>query len=131
MTRAEHINGDADEVQHDRRHVEYVIGPVTPAREESVEVAEDLFGPEVDAAFAGITMCEFDNGDTLRKEEEDQRDDPEPDRDTAVRGDGRDNVQIEHSHDEEQDEIAAPEGADQVRLSVGLGGGGQFSCLVA
>src|SRR5712691_6022325 len=68
MAGAEHINGDADEVEHDSRHVEHVVGPVAPAGEESVEVAEDFFGPEVDAAFAGIAMGELDDGDALRPE---------------------------------------------------------------
>jgi hypothetical protein len=33
-----------------------LFGPVTPAGEESVEVAEDFFGPEIDSAFAGIAV---------------------------------------------------------------------------
>ena len=71
MAGAQHEDGDADEVEHDRRHVEHVVGPVAPAGEESVEVAEDFFGPEIDAAFAGITVGEFDDGDALRPEEKD------------------------------------------------------------
>ena len=126
MARAQHIDRHADEIQHDRRHVEHVVGPVAPAGEESVEVAEDFFGPEIDAAFAGIAMREFDDRDALRPEEEKKRDDPEPDGDAAVGGDGGNDVEIEDGDDEEQNEIAAAEGADQVRL-VGLGGGGQDS----
>jgi hypothetical protein len=56
MAWAEGKNRDADEVEHDRRHVEHVVGPVAPAGKKSVEVAEDFFGPEIDAAFAGIAM---------------------------------------------------------------------------
>ena len=87
MCRAEHVDRDADEVQHDGRHVEHVVGPVAPAGEKSMEVAEDFFGPEIDSAFAGIAMGEFDDGDALGPEEKKKRDDPEPDGDAAV---GRD-----------------------------------------
>jgi hypothetical protein len=57
-----------------------------------VEVAEDFFGPEIDAAFAGITVSEFDHGDALRPEEEDEGDDPEPDGNAAVGGYGGHNI---------------------------------------
>ena len=112
----EHVDRDADEIEHDRRHVEHVVGPVAPAGEESVEVAEDFFGPEIDAAFAGIAVGEFDDGDALRPEEKKERDDPEPDGDAAVGRDGGDDIEIEDGDYEEEDEIAASEGADQVRL---------------
>ena len=85
-----------------------------------MKVAEDFFRPEIDATFAGITVGEFDYRDALRKEEEHQGDDPEPDGDAAVGCDGGNYVQVEDSDYEEEDEIAASEGADQVRLS-GLG----------
>ncbi len=107
MARAEHIYRHADEIEHDCRHVEHVVGPVAPAGEESVEVAENFFGPEIDAAFAGIAVGEFDDGDALRPEEKKQRDDPEPDGDAAVGGDGGDDVEIEDGDDEEQHQIAA------------------------
>src|ERR1700731_4621808 len=102
MPGAKRVNGDADEVEHDRRHVEHVVGPVAPAGEESVEIAEDFFRPEVDAAFAGITMREFNDGDALRPEEEKKGDDPEPDSDAAVGGDGRNDIQVENGDDEEE-----------------------------
>src|ERR1700686_1518933 len=125
MSGAKRINRDADEVEHDRRHIEHVVSPVAPAGEESVEIAEDFFRPEVDAAFAGIAVREFDDGDALRPEEKKKGDDPEPDGDAAVGGDGRDDIEVEDGDYEEEDEIAAPEGADEVGLGVGLGGGGQ------
>jgi len=124
-------NGDADEVEHDGRHVEHIVGPVTPAGEESVEVAEDFFGPEIDSAFAGIAVGEFDDGDPLREKEEDQGDDPEPDRHAAVGCDGGDYIQVEDGDYEQEDEIAASESADQVGLSGGLGGSGQFKTKTA
>src|SRR5579859_6454493 len=107
MIGAENVNGDADEIEHDGRHVEHVVGPIAPGREESVEVAEDFLGPKIDAAFAGIAVGEFDNGDALRPEEEEQGDDPEPDGDAAVRGDAGDYIEIEDGDDEEKDEVAA------------------------
>src|SRR5437016_12855524 len=95
MSRPEHIDRDADEIEHHCRHVEHVVGPVAPAGEESMEVAEDFFGPEVDAAFAGIAVGEFDYGDALRPEEKKQGDDPEPDGHAAIGGDGGNDVQVE------------------------------------
>ena len=85
-----------------------------------MEVAENFLGPEVDAAFSGIAVGEFDDGDALRPEKKQQRDDPQPDGDAAVGGDGGDDVEIEDGDDEQQHQIAAPEGADQVRLVGGL-----------
>ena len=72
-------------------------------------------------------MGEFDDGNALRPEEKKKRDDPEPDGDAAVGGDGGDYIQVEDGDHEEKDEIAASEGADQMGLSRGLGGGGQNS----
>ena len=62
-----------------------------------------FFGPEVDSAFAGIAMREFDDGDALRPEEKKERDDPEPDCDAAVGRDGGDDVQVEDGDYEEED----------------------------
>src|ERR1019366_8923105 len=108
MAGTDHIHRHADEIEHDRRHVEHVVGPVAPAREESVEVAENFFRPEVDTAFAGIAMGEFDDGDALGPEEQEKRDDPEPDGQAAVGGDRRDDVQIKSGYDEQKHKIAAP-----------------------
>jgi hypothetical protein len=88
-----------------------------------VEVAEDFFGPEIDAAFAGIAVGEFDDGDALGKEKKNERDEPEPDGDSAVGGDGGNDVEVEDGDDEEEDEVAASEGAEE--FGGGLGGGGQ------
>ena len=90
-----------------------------------MEVAEDFLRPEINAAFAGIAMGEFDYGDALRPEKKKKRDDPEPDGDAAVGRDGGDDVQVKDCDYKEKDKIAASEGADQVGLSGGLGGGGQ------
>src|SRR5579871_5737005 len=124
---AENVNRDTDEIKHHRRNVKHVVRPVAPAGEESVKVPEDFFRPQIHTALAGITMGQLDNRDALRPEEEEERDDPEPDGDAAIGGDGRNDVQIEDGDDEEQNEIAASEGADQVGLFGGLGVGGQFS----
>jgi hypothetical protein len=85
-----------------------------------VEVAKDFLGPEVDATFAGIALIEFDDCDALRPEEEQEGDDPEPDGDSTIGSNAGDDVQIEDGYDKEENQIAASEGADQVRLS-GLG----------
>ena len=91
-----------------------------------MEVSENLFGPQIHATFAWIAVRQFDNGDSLRPEEEQERDHPEPDSDAAVGGDRRNDVEIEDRNHEEQNQIAAPEGADQVRL-FGLNIGRQSS----
>src|ERR1700691_4239502 len=103
MPWAQRKHRDADEVKHHGRHVKHIVGPVTPAGEESVEVAENFFGPEIDSAFAGITVGEFDDGDALRPEEEDEGDEPEPDSDAAVGGNRGDYVQVEDGDYKEED----------------------------
>jgi len=94
-----------------------------------VEVAEDFLGPQVNAAFAGITVGEFDDRNALGPEEKEERDDPEPDGDAAIGRDGRNNVEVEDRNDEKQYKIAASEGADQVGLGGGLCRRGQVSCV--
>ena len=69
----------------------------------SMEVAEHFLRPQVDAAFAGITVCEFDDCDALGPKEKQKRDDPEPDGCASVGSDRGDNVQVEDGDDEEQD----------------------------
>ena len=103
MVRAENKHRHADEVQHHRRHVQHVVRPVAPAGQKSVEVAEDFLGPQIDAAFSGIAMGQFDDGDALRPEEQEQRNDPQPDRDAAVGRNRRNHVQIEDGHHEQQE----------------------------
>src|ERR1022692_1390047 len=102
MTRSQHVDRYTDEVEHDRRHVEHVVGPIAPAGEEAVEVSENFLRPKVDATFAGIAVGEFDHRDTLGPEEKEKRDDPEPDGDATVGGDRGDNVEVEDGDDEEQ-----------------------------
>src|ERR1700752_3073532 len=115
MLRAQNEDGHAHEVQHDGGHVHHVVGPVAPAGEEPVKVAEDFFGPEIDAAFAGKAVGELDDGNALGPEEKQKVDEPEPDRDATVCGDGGDNVEIEDSADEEENEVEAAEDAAQTR----------------
>src|SRR3977135_152871 len=91
----------ADEIQHHGRHVEHVVSPVTPARKKSVEVTEDFLSPQVHPTFAGISMGQFDNSNSLRPEKEQQGDHPEPDGDASVGGDGGHHVQIENGDDKQ------------------------------
>src|SRR5579864_3881439 len=95
MSGAEHVDRHTNEVEHHRRHVKHVVGPIAPAGEESVEVAEHFFGPEIHPAFAGIPVREFDDSDALGEEKKKQGDDPEPDSDAAIGCDGWDYVEIE------------------------------------
>src|SRR5207245_7237549 len=57
-----------------------------------MEVAKDFLSPEVNAAFAGITVREFDDGDSLGPEKKEKGDAPEPDRHPAVGGNGWDHT---------------------------------------
>src|ERR1700756_2015781 len=96
-------NRHADEVEHHRRYIHHVVFPGAPPGEEAVEVAEDFFGPKINATFAGITLGEFNHRDALGPEEKKQRDDPKPNRHAAVGGDRRNDVKVENGHDEEED----------------------------
>src|SRR5882672_6346977 len=99
MVWAEDVDRDADEVKHHRRDVKHVVGPVAPSREKSVEVAEDLFGPEIHATFSGIAVGEFNDGDALRPEEEDEGDDAEGNGNAAIVQDAGDHVEIENGYE--------------------------------
>ena len=76
--------------------------------------------PKGNAAFSGITVSEFDDGNALRPEKKNERNNPQPDGHTAIGGDGGNHIEIENGNDEQQHQIAAPECADQMRLSGGL-----------
>jgi len=123
MTGTENIHGDADEIQHHRRHIEHVVGPVAPAGEKAVEVAEDFFGPKIDSALSGIAVSEFDYGDALRPEKKNKRDEPEPHRDPTVGGYGGNYVQVEDCYYKQENQVAASE--DALQVGGGLVGGGQ------
>ena len=100
---------DAHEIEHHGRHVQHVVGPVAPTGQETVEVAENFLGPQVNATFAGITMRQLDHGNSLRPEKEHEGNHPKPNGDSTIRGDARNHVQIEHRDDEERDEIPTAE----------------------
>ena len=63
-------------------------------------------------------MRKFDDGDSLRPEEQKQRNDPQPNGDSAIGGDARNHIQIEDRHHKQQHEIPAAENAFQVGLLV-------------
>ena len=77
-----------------------------------MKVAEHFFGPEIDAAFAGIAMSKFNHRDALRPKEKKQRNDPEPNCDTAVGRNRRHHVEVEYRNNKKQYEIATPESTD-------------------
>ena len=68
---------DAGHVDQQHRHVEQIVGPVAPAGQESVRVAELLARPEIDAALAGIAAAEHQHGDRFGHEEGDEREQPQ------------------------------------------------------
>src|SRR5947209_3676894 len=86
-----------------------------------MEVSENFFGPQVDAAFSRIAMCQLDDRDSLRPEKQQQGNDPEPDRDAAVGRDGGHDVQIEDRDYEQQHQIPTPQNTFEMRLLVGVG----------
>ena len=121
MAGAEREHRNAHEIEHHRRNVHHIVCPVAPAGKKAVEVTENFLGPQIDAAFAGITMRQFDHRNSLRPEKQHQRDQPEPHGDSAVRGDARNYVEIEHRDDEQRDEIPAAERTLQMnRFGCGL-----------
>src|SRR5580704_16876480 len=119
MARPQHKNRNADEVQHDRRHVHHVVGPITPTGKKAVEVAENFLGPEINAAFPGIPVRQLDHRDALRQEKQNQRDDPQPDRDSAIRGNRRQYIQVAYIDDKQEYEVALTEYPLEVRGSGG------------
>jgi len=96
-----------------------------------MEVAKDFLSPEVNAAFAGITVREFDDGDSLGPEKKEKGDAPEPDRHPAVGGNGWDHIQIENGDDEKQDEVPAAEHALETRSFGGCDGGVWYDNLAS
>jgi hypothetical protein len=75
---------------------------------------EDLFSPKINAAFPGVTVSEFNNRNPLGKEKKKYGNDPQPDGNSAVGRNRRNYVQVEDGNHEQQHQIAAPEGADQM-----------------
>src|SRR5262249_10480333 len=111
MIRAKNKHGYADEIQHYRRHVQHIVSPITPAGKKSVEVAENFFGPKIDSTFSRIAVRQLDHGDSLGPKEQQKRNDPQPNRDTTIRGNTRDYIQIENCDHEQQNQVPAPEDA--------------------
>src|SRR6476620_6575738 len=107
MAWSENEYRDAHEIEHHRRHVQHVVGPVTPAGKKSVKIAEDFLCPEIDPAFTGIAVPKFDDSDSLRPKEQQQRNNPQPNRNAAIGRDAGDYIQIEYCHHKKQHEIAA------------------------
>src|SRR6266849_4780010 len=107
MPGSQNKDEDPDEIKHDGGHIHHVVGPIAPAGEKTVEVA----------AFARITVCELDHGDTLRPKEQCERDDPEPDGYAAVGGDRRYDVEIEDGNHKKENKVPPTEDAAQMRRS--------------
>ena len=68
-----------------------------------MEVTENFFGPEIDAAFAGITVGEFDDSDALGKEKRMSEMIQSQDGDAPVSSNGGDDVQVEDGDHEQED----------------------------
>src|SRR5882672_361015 len=130
MSFAQNKNGNADEIEHHGGNVHHVVRPIAPAGEKAVEVAENFFRPEIDAAFSRVTMSELNHGNSLRPEKKNQRDHPQPDRDAAVGGDRRNNIQVEDSDHKKQNEIPSSQNPPQVRCFLRRGPRGYSDDLV-
>ena len=103
-------------VDEEHRHVEQVVGPIAPAGEKPVRVAEFAARPEIDAALSGMPPREDEDGDRLGDEESGKRDRPQYDRRPAVHGDRRNIVDVDDGDDLQQHEIPAPERARNRRV---------------
>ena len=109
QVRAANEDGDSDDVEEQRRDVEDVVGPVAPPRHEPVEITEDLLGPQVHAALVRVPVRQLDDGQPLRPEEEQQCEDPQPDRHGPAGGDRRHCVEIQHrDHEQAARDRVAP-----------------------
>ena len=86
---------DAGHVDEQHRHVEEVVGPVAPAREKAVRVAECLARPQIDAAFARIPASQCQHRDRLGNEERPEREQPQRERRPAEDRDRRDVVDVD------------------------------------
>jgi hypothetical protein len=120
-----HVDGDPDKIEEKRRDIEDVVGPVAPAADEAVGVAEELPRPEVDPPFLGIPGRELRYRDALREEEQQERPDPESDRRKSSRRSDRDQVEVQYGDDVEEDEIPESQGARKLgmrRLAAFVGG---------
>src|SRR5713226_8393924 len=97
--RTRDVNGDADEIEKNRRHVENVVGPVAPTREEAVEVAEYPFRPKIYATLTRIAVRQLDDRDALRPEKKQQSQGPKPDGYATIGRDGRNHVEVDDGDD--------------------------------
>src|SRR5208282_4655169 len=105
---------DAHEIEHHRGDVHHVIRPVAPAGEEAVEIAEFPLGPQIHAAFPRIAMSKLNHGNSLRPEKKNQRNQPKPNGDAAVRRDAGHHIEIEYGDNEERHQVPAPQRPLQV-----------------
>src|SRR5450432_219522 len=117
MSGAEHEYGYADEIKHHRRHIQHIVRPVAPAGQEPVKVAENFFGPKINAAFARITVREFNHRDTLRPEEKHEGNQPQPDGNAAISRNRRHHVQVEYRDHKQQYEVPAAQNPLQMGLT--------------
>jgi hypothetical protein len=80
-----------------------------------VKVSEYFFGPQIDPSLARISMSEFDNGDSLRPEEKQQRHNPQPDSDPTIGRNRGHDVEIKNGDYKKKYEVEATENALQMR----------------
>ena len=64
-------------------------------------------------------MRKLNHGDALRPEKKQKRNDPQPNRYATIGGDGRNDVEIENSNHEEQNEVPTAQYAAQMRRFLG------------
>src|SRR4029077_15369295 len=101
MAGAKDEDGDANEGEHHGGHIHHVVRPVAPAGQEAVKVAKNFLGPQVDTAFAGIAVSQFNDGHSLGQKKQQEGDEPQPKGHSAVRGDARNHIEVEDRDDEQ------------------------------
>src|SRR6185436_6357950 len=101
---------DAGHVDEQHRHVEQVVGPVAPAGQKAVRLAELPPRPEIDAAFSGIPARQRQDRHGFRNEEGDKRQPPQPERCPAVDRYRRHVVDVHDGDDLQEHEVPPAEG---------------------
>ncbi len=122
-----HVEGIAGcEIEHGRK-VREIAGPVAPGGDESGEVTEGVFGPNVDATLARVAGRKFDDRKCERRVENQPRTDPDDDRAGTCRCSGRDPAQADAGDHVEQQQITKAESFSRAIRVFRLGDGDSWT----
>src|SRR4051812_15224026 len=105
--------------------VKHGVRPVSPPGNESVELAEGLSCPYVEAAFGRITRGKLNNDERRRHEEEERCNRPNSERRGPGICGGSDPARTEDGRDVEKQHVPEVQLPAQLGLNFSAGGGGQ------